>query len=161
MTAQPMVGNLAWAPLPAFEEVEALDRFNGVPTLGVFGRPGARVLFWRALGYVQELSIWLYVPLSDADEQRLAFADSSDLLTGLVFESDAARTVTVGVAQDNRLVWEYSWILPAGLSSGELVSQLVGFLLESLGRSLKQAMAPRRRKAVKKATRAVRELAAS
>lgn len=50
MNGQPMVGNLAWAPLPAFEEVEVLDRFNGVPTLGVFGKPGDKILFWRAWG---------------------------------------------------------------------------------------------------------------
>jgi hypothetical protein len=45
-----MLGNLAWAPLPAFEEVEVLDRFNRVPTLGTFGRPGEKILFWRVLG---------------------------------------------------------------------------------------------------------------
>jgi hypothetical protein len=58
-----MIGNLAWAPSPAFEEVEVLDRFNGVPTLGVFGKPGERILFWRALGYVpaDEISAWIYV----------------------------------------------------------------------------------------------------
>jgi hypothetical protein len=47
MSTQPMVGNLAWAPLPAFEEVDVLDRFNGVPTLGTFGKPGSKILFWR------------------------------------------------------------------------------------------------------------------
>jgi hypothetical protein len=44
VNAQPMVGNLAWALLPAFEEVDVLDRFNGVPTLGTFGRPGSKLV---------------------------------------------------------------------------------------------------------------------
>jgi hypothetical protein len=73
MNTQPMLGNLAWAPLPAFEEVEVLDRFNGVPTLGTFGRSGEKILFWRALGYVppEGFSVWLYVPLDAEDEQHL------------------------------------------------------------------------------------------
>jgi hypothetical protein len=36
MNALPMLGNLAWAPVPAIENVEVLDRFNGVPTFGLF-----------------------------------------------------------------------------------------------------------------------------
>src|ERR1700683_1686384 len=52
---------LAWAPVPAVEQVEVLDRFNGVPTLGIFSADGERTLFWRTLGYVSaKISIWLY-----------------------------------------------------------------------------------------------------
>ena len=36
MSTLPMLGNLAWAPVPAIESVEVLDRFNGVPTFGLF-----------------------------------------------------------------------------------------------------------------------------
>lgn len=35
MSALPMMGNLAWAPAPGIENVDVLDRFNGVPTLGL------------------------------------------------------------------------------------------------------------------------------
>jgi hypothetical protein len=105
VNTQPMIGNLAWAPSPAFEEVEVLDRLNGVPTLGVFGKPGERILFWRALGYVpaDDISAWVYVPLSPADEKHLSSADPSELLHGLIFESDEWRRVTVGVASGYRL----------------------------------------------------------
>ncbi len=50
MGALPMLGNPAWAPMRAIENVEVLDRFNGVPTLGLFSAEGERALFWRALG---------------------------------------------------------------------------------------------------------------
>jgi len=37
-----VIGDLPWEPSAAFEEVVVLDRFNGVPTLGVRGKPGTR-----------------------------------------------------------------------------------------------------------------------
>jgi hypothetical protein len=52
MSMLPVPGNLAWAPVPAIENVEVLDRFNGVPTFGVFTAGGERQLFWRVTGYV-------------------------------------------------------------------------------------------------------------
>jgi hypothetical protein len=162
--AHPMVGNLAWAPLPAFEEVETLDRFNGVPTLGVFGRPGERALFWRALGYVPKremsVSIWIYVPLDEADERRLEPDDASDLLNGLIFQSEAPRAVTVGIARDYRLLFEYEWVLPAGLSPNELLHEMIHFAAESLNETLKQ-VAPARRKDAQRASKAVRQLVAA
>jgi len=50
MSMLPMLGNLAWAPVPAIENVD--DRFNGVPTFGIFSSGGDRQLFWRVTGYV-------------------------------------------------------------------------------------------------------------
>jgi hypothetical protein len=47
MSALPMMGDLAWAPTLEIENVDVLDRFNGVPTLGVFATSGERELFWR------------------------------------------------------------------------------------------------------------------
>jgi hypothetical protein len=159
---EPMIGNLAWAPLPAFEEVEVLDRFNGVPTLGVFGRPGERVLFWRVTGYVpkQELSIWLYVPLRADDEDRLETASDSDLLDGLVFRSAIGRRVTLGLAQSYRLRYEYEWDLRQGLSPDEVVGGMLQFLAKALRTTLAQTVGMSRRKAVAKASEAVTELAA-
>lgn len=158
----PEVGNLAWAPLPAFEEVEVLDRFNGVPTLGVFGAPGDRALFWRALGYVplDEISIWIYVPLSAADEAHLDDADSSDLLNGIVFRSSAPRAARVGVAHDYRLVLEYPWQLPADLPAENLTKELIRFLASAITGSLDQALAPHRKRAARKASKAIKGLAA-
>ncbi|MEU8171229.1 hypothetical protein AB0B97_32480, partial [Micromonospora sp. NPDC049004] len=60
----PMLGNLAWAPVTSVEKVEIFDRYNGVPTLGVFRTGGQAHLFWRVLGYIGDISLWLYVPLS-------------------------------------------------------------------------------------------------
>lgn len=157
--AVPMTGNLAWAPLPAFEEVEVLDRFNGVPTLGVFGALGNRVLFWRVLGYVPRdgISAWLYVPLDEADEQHLADADSSSLMQGLVFQSSEPRAVTIGIAFDYRLSLEYPWRLPANLSSEDLPRELLRALAAELRASVRRALTPSRKRAARKASRAIRE----
>ena len=119
-----MIGNLAWAPLPAFEEVEVVDRFNGVPTLGVFGGPGGRTLFWRVSGYVpqpDEYSVWLYVRLDPVDEEHLDSAAPGDLLDGLVFNSGQPRWATVGVAHDNRLRYEFELKLPRAAQPSDLV----------------------------------------
>jgi hypothetical protein len=160
--AEPMIGNLAWAPLPAFEEIEVLDRFNGVPTLGVFGHPGGRVLFWRMVGYVpkQEMSIWLYVPLQADDEDRLERA-SDDLLDGLIFRSAIGRHVTLGLAQSYRLKYEYEWDLRPGLSPDEIIGGVLKFLVGALRTTLAQTVGTSRRKAVAKASEAVKELAAT
>jgi hypothetical protein len=160
---EPMIGNLAWAPLPAFEEVEVLDRFNGVPTLGVFGQPGDRVLFWRMVGYVSrhDMSIWLYVPLGADDEERLEAASDSDLLDGLIFRSDVGRRVTLGVARSYRLMHEYQWDLRPDLSPEQVVNEVLLFLAGALKKTLAQTVGLSRRKAVAKASEAVRELAAT
>ena len=162
MNSQPMVGNLAWAPLPAFEEVDVLDRFNGVPTLGTFGKPGNKILFWRALGYVPPsgLSIWVYVPLSSEDERHLEDAEPTGLLQGLIFESSDWRHVTVGIAKNYRLFVEFDWNLPVKASAKDLVREMLQFLASSLaGLAELETVTPSRRKAARKASKAVRELA--
>jgi hypothetical protein len=161
VNTQPMAGNLAWAPLPAFEEVEVLDRFNGVPTLGTVGKSGDKVLFWRALGYVpNHFSVWLYVPLTPEDERHLEDAEPSELLHGLIFESAEWRHVTVGIAMDYRLLVEFDWNLPVKASATDLVPEMVRFLATSLtGLAEQETVAPSRRRAARKASKAVRELA--
>jgi hypothetical protein len=162
VNTQPMVGNLAWAPLPDFEEVDVLDRFNGVPTLGTFGRSGSKILFWRALGYVPPsgFSIWLYVPLSAEDEQHLEEAAPAELLDGLILESSQWRHVTVGLAKDYRLFVEFDWNLPVKAGSDELTREMLVFLASSLaGLAEQETVTPSRRRAARRASKAVRELA--
>jgi hypothetical protein len=162
VSALPMLGNLAWAPVPAIENVEVLDRFNGVPTLGLFSAGGERQLFWRVTGYVpRATSIWLYVPLSAAAENSLLLADPADLLTGIVFQSRMARYVTVGVARDYRLVFEREWQLPANSDPDHLIHEVLDFLVDSLSIALTQEMPPARRELVYSTSQAVRELAAT
>ncbi|SRR5258708_7793539 len=161
MSPLPMQGNLAWAPVPAIERVEVLDRFNGVPTLGLFSSGGERTLFWRALGYVPEqLSIWLYVLAGPVTEDHLARGDADDLLTGLLFESPVGRFVTVGLADGGyRLTFEREWEVPAGQSAEDLIDGLLDFLKEALDIMLLQDLPPTRREMMRSASRAVRELA--
>lgn len=161
MSRQPMVGNLAWAPLPAFEEVDVLDRFNGVPTLGTFGTSGSKILFWRVLGYVPPggLSVWIYVPLGLEDERHLEDAEPAKLLHGLVFESPEWRHVTVGLAKDYRLFVEFDWNLPVKTAADDLVREMLQFLASSLAELAEQeTIAAPRRRAARRASKAVREL---
>jgi len=162
MSALPMLGNLAWAPVPAIENVEVLDRFNGVPTFGLFSSGGERQLFWRVTGYVpRSLSIWLYVPLTAADENRLGHAEPSDLLGGLVFRSQVPRYATVGVAQDYRLVFEREWRIPQDTDAQRLLDDVLGFLLDALTIALNGDMPPARRALVYTTSEVIRELVAA
>lgn len=162
MRGQPMLGNLAWAPLPAFEAVEVLDRFNGVPTLGTFGSPGEKTLFWRVLGYVppKGFSVWLYVPLEAEDEQHLEDAEPAELLHGLVFETTQYRRAIVGCARDYRLFGEFEWSIPVGASSDRLVRELLTFLASSLdGLAEQETVTHARWETVLQASEAVRQFA--
>lgn len=160
MSAQPMTGNLAWAPSSSVEEIEVLDRFNGVPTLGVFGSPGRKVLFWRALGYVpHHFSLWLYSPLADEDEMHLRDAEPSELLQGLIFNSRTRRTVTVGIADEYRLAFHFDWSLPREASPRDLTRELLSFTSSELADLLRRSITPSRKKEARRASKAVRELA--
>jgi hypothetical protein len=163
VNGQPMIGNIAWAPLPAFEEVEAFDRFNGVPTLGVFGNPGDRTLFWRAWGYVpkHDMSIWLYVPLTEPEERRLESAEPTELLQGLIFDCPAARRITVGLANDYRLTFEFEWVMPARVSSAsELMPRLADLILAELTDYWGHRQAHAQKRAIRDASEMAKELAA-
>lgn len=158
-----MLGNLAWAPVPAIENVEVLDRFNGVPTLGFFSAGSERTLFWRALGYVPEhVSIWLYVPVDEATEDRVCSSEPDDMLTGLLFESPVERYVTVGLAGGSyRLTFEREWNVPAGMAAADLIDALLDFLKEALDIMLLQDLPPTRREMMRSASRAVAQLASA
>jgi hypothetical protein len=142
MNALPMLGNLAWAPVPAVESVEVLDRFNGVPTFGLFSSRGQRQLFWRVTGYVpQSFSIWLYIPLAAA-VRRSAIRH---------------RGHSQGLPPD----LEREWQLPEDVEPQPLVRGLVTFLLDALRIMLTEDMPPARRDLVFTMSQAVEELVAA
>ena len=161
MTMLPTLGNLAWAPVAAIENVEILDRFNGVPTFGLFSAGGERQLFWRVTGYVAKVSVWLYVPLTAADENRLTRTDPPDLLDGLVFRSRVPRYVTVGVADNNRVIFEREWHLPENADPPRLMREVLAFIVEAMHTSLDEDLPPARRELVYTTSEAIRELAAA
>ena len=119
-------------------------------------------MFWRVTGYVpRSYSIWLYIPLTADDENRLSHAEPSDLLDGLVFRSSAPRYATVGVAKDYRLVFEREWRIPQDTDSQRLLDDVLGFLLDALTIALTEDMPPARRELVYTTSEAIRELAAA
>ncbi|NMO56567.1 hypothetical protein HH310_36010 [Actinoplanes sp. TBRC 11911] len=157
----PELGNLAWAPLAAIEELEIYDRYNGVPTLGVFRSLGETHMFWRAVGYTGDISFWLYVPLAPEDEQNVEDDEGPGLLDGIVFRSTRSRFATVGVANLNRLVFEREWNIPAGLHQAEILKPLLEFVSESLTLVLREDLASSRREVYQKAETVVRQLVTS
>jgi hypothetical protein len=106
-------------------------------------------------------SVWLYVPLTNDDETRLAHAEPSDLLGGLVFGSSAPRYATVGVARDYRLVFEREWQVPQDIDAQRLLDDVLGFLLDALTIALNEDMPPARREIVYTTSVAIRELVAA
>lgn len=156
----PEIGNLAWAPLAALEEVEFFDRHNGVPSLGVIRAGGKAHLFWRALGYTGDTSLWLYIPLGPDDETALASDEGPSLLDGIVFRSPSSRFASVGVADANRLVFEREWSVPVELGQSDIIRPLAEFMIEALKIALAEDLPHSRRQIVEKAQAAVRELVA-
>jgi hypothetical protein len=155
----PEIGNLAWTPLPAFSSVEIFDRFNGVPTLGVINVGREAHLFWRSLFYIEDVSVWLYVPLRSRDLRRLEHDTDADPLTGIVVRSAEDRFTAVAVAFNNRLIFEREWKLSKGLSAESVLKELVDFVHEALRIAIEQDPMPvSRRDVVKKAAEVVREL---
>lgn len=158
----PTLGNLAWAPHAAVERVEILDRFNGVPTLGVLKTPEENHIFWRALGYVPErFSVWIYAPIDEREADHLDDCEPLDLLQGPLFAARRDRYVTVGAAENNRLFFEREWLIPAGCNDGTLREELLKFLLEAFLIALEQELPPGRREIVNRASQVVRELTAT
>ncbi len=156
----PMLGHFAWMPLPSVDEVDIIDRFNGVPTIGVFKAP--RVpdhLFWRAVGYVSEFSFWLYVPL-DAREVHQITSAEDNVLNGIVHDLRQGHSATVAVALDNRLVFEREWTIPARLRGDGLTTALLDFLSEALSVALDHDLPPSRREIYQRAKNAAHRLAA-
>ncbi|GGM32941.1 hypothetical protein GCM10011608_16770 [Micromonospora sonchi] len=156
----PTLGNLAWAPVTSVEEVEIFDRFNGVPSLGVFRTGGQSHLFWRVLGYTGDISLWLYVPLSDGDEEALEDDEGPSLLDGIVYHSPRQRYVTVGVANYYRLLFEREWSIPAEAKRGEILRSLIEDVTAALQLAIDEDLPASRREDFKKAREAVRHLVA-
>jgi hypothetical protein len=132
--------------------------FGAVPRAIKPRRPRSHPgLLWRVSGYVpRSTSIWLYVPVTTADEKHLALVEPSDLLQGLVFRSREPRYVTVGVARDYRLVFEREWRLPENTDQQTLPVDVVDFLVDALVIALREDMPPARREIVYTTSQAIR-----
>jgi hypothetical protein len=154
----PEVGNLAWAPLTTIEAVEIFDRYNGVPTLGTVRAAGTSHLFWRAIGYTADVSLWLYVPLTTSDCDQIDDDEGPGIVDGIVFRSPTQRFIAVGVAVEHRLVFEREWRLPAGLQQSEILTPLLEFTSEALRMALDQDLPLSRRELMQRASEVVGHL---
>lgn len=144
------LGNLAWAPVNNFEAVELLDRFNGIPTLGVFKSDGTWHLFWRVLS-LNVASLWLYVPLTTAEHDALLAGDEG--LTGVLFDRPQDCYVTIGAAHKNRLIFEREFHLKANMSQQDTWQSALDHARASLELALEHGLPPQRRAKVIEARR--------
>jgi hypothetical protein len=157
----PMRGNLAWAALPAIDEVDVLDRFNGVPTLGIMISGTSHILFWRVIGYVSEISAWVYLPLQPAEVARLRDEDDgADLLHGLIFHAPAERPASIGAAKNNRLIFEREWVVPASKSSDDILADVARFITEATMVALQHELPATRREIMQQAALAAKKATA-
>lgn len=106
--------------------------FNGVPTLGTFLVSGQTHLFWRAGGYVGDISLWLYVLLSSAEVDRVESGVGPDILSGIVFAAPQDRFASVGIAHLNRIIFGRECDIPANLSGLKVVAHVANFAAEAL-----------------------------
>jgi hypothetical protein len=150
-----MRGNLAWAAVPAIDNVDVWDRFNGVPTLGIMTVGDRSTLFWRSNGYVDDYSAWVYILLSSSEAQKLR-GDDVEPLPGLLFGSPIERPAWVAAALDNRLIFEREWVVPAATSSDQVRLDIARFLNEAIELALEHEVPPTRRELMERAARATR-----
>jgi hypothetical protein len=149
--------NLGWAPFSNSDSVDILDRHNGVPTLGIVTSSDNKTLFWQCAN-LGEASIWIYLPLSDAD---IALLDEDDegSLEGVVLGLDNARWATMGVAgPDNRLAFEREWYIPPNLTTDNAFDEIIRHAAESLAAALNTDLPPSRRDVVQHASDVARQL---
>ncbi|MFD6757306.1 hypothetical protein [Micromonospora gifhornensis] len=154
----PEIGNLAWAPLSTAKKVEIFDRYNGVPTLGTISTTRHSHLYWRVLGYTDDFSLWLYVPLTDEDQAKLEQDEGVGILDGIVFRSAQPRYVTVGVAHSHRLIFEREWIMPENLQQDQIIQPVALFAAEALEIGIRESLPSSRRHLVERAKEAVKDL---
>lgn len=137
------LGNIAWAPVNSFITMEPLDRFNGVPTLGVLETKVGSYVFWRVLDH-GVASAWLYVNISRRQRSALV-KRGDDALDGVLFQLKSDSYATLGLAYDNRLFFEREMRLTAGLSPQDTYQMVVNYALEALQLALEHDLPPGRR----------------
>lgn len=114
------IGERPWAPA-GDDPVDVLDRYNGIPTMGVLDQEQGSVLFWQVWGYAMETdSLWLYVGLTSRERRAIAEMETGDPVDAFVLRAAVDRDVTLGVAYENRLLAERSARIPAGSTASQV-----------------------------------------
>jgi hypothetical protein len=102
--------------------------------------------------------VWLYVDLTDREIAAIEQWESPDVLAGIVFDSPTPRFVAAAVADDNRVVFEREWNLPAGMTRDGLLHPLLTFVLDCLMLALQEELPATRRQIMQRSSDGVRQL---
>lgn len=101
----PQKGAHPWLPADNVLPIQVLNEYN-VPLIGLVRQSEAMYLYACLVGELDDLNIWAYARLSDAEVDRLESLLDEDL-TAAVQESLANRMLVVALAFDYELVeWE-------------------------------------------------------
>lgn len=118
------VGAQAWDAVRDADEIEILNRNNGVPTLGSAHTRRDCVLFWHA-ALDDDVSLWVYLKLGRGDKRLLRKNKVGHLLDGVTLRLQKSRAAALGIAYRGDLIALASWEIPAGASAESLGRYIV------------------------------------
>lgn len=90
-----------WLPADNVRELRILNRYN-IPLTGLIEQDGVIYLYACLLGELEDLNIWAYAPLRDAELQRLTSLTDDDL-NAAIDQVLTGRTLVVALAAEYRL----------------------------------------------------------
>lgn len=140
------MGAQAWDAVRDADEIEILNRNNGVPTLGSAHTGRDCVLFWHA-ALDDDVSLWIYLKLGRGDKRLLRRNKVGHLLDGVTLGLKKDRAAALGIAYRGDLIALAPWQIPAGASAEELEPYLVATaagILEPKAEAVKRADASRK-----------------
>jgi hypothetical protein len=128
----PEQGARPWLPASNVTALTILNEYD-IPLSGLIEQNGETYLYVCLLGELEELNIWAYSPLGEAEGQRLATLHDDELATA-IDEALANRMLIVAIADDHELA---AWLrIDSGLEGPlALVKRFVGQLGRHLART--------------------------
>lgn len=135
-------GAQAWSAVRDADEIEILNRNNGVPTLGSAHTRRDCVLFWHAAFEDDEASLWIYLKLGRRDKRRLRRNKVGHLLDGVTLGLRKERPAVLGVAYRGDLIAWAPWQIPAGASARQLGRDIVTAALRILAPKVEAVRQP-------------------
>jgi hypothetical protein len=106
----PTVGRYADLPTDDITDRVVLDAHNGVPTVVVFEVRGRAVLGWMPYGHAQAVSLWTYVPLTDAEAEEVIERPPSRL--DVFLAKRPGRAVSLALTDDGVIEFVHEDTIP-------------------------------------------------
>lgn len=118
-----VLGIPAWRAVRDVENIEILNRDNGVPTVGCAHTKRRSILFWRATE-LDNASLWIYLRIGWRDKRLLRRNPAGGLLDGVVYGLRRERRAILGAADGGVLTNWVRWRIPASADAERLTDEL-------------------------------------